>query len=628
MNLNPEEKIIGKENYLSAVEALDKKRQDDAAKVPAAEPTDANRRKFLKEIVGLGIVSGAGLGAAYFGYGDSSGGLAKPLRVALIGTGDEGGVLIGAMNPKYIDCVAICDIRPFNIHRAFEGDYESETATAARPGLNAVFGYKSREEAEKHIKVETDYKKVLEDPNVEAIIIALPLFLHAPVAIDACKAGKHVLTEKLMAHNVAQCKLMARVADKHNLYLAVGHQRHYSVLYDNAVNMIQWGLLGEIHHIRAQWHRGNLPGGDSWQKPLPVKVETRDKEGNLVMRNFVEEQYKSLVKKAKDASGAEKNQLDRKVAQWKAWLEDAGVKANEHGYQDFKLPGDGKTRTALEELVRWRLFQRTGGGLMAELGSHQLDAASIFCTALRRPDKDGVIKKAHPLSVHAVGGRHTFPYDRDAEDHVYCMYEFPGPGYDPAFKPGYYDPEMNYPDPAKGIPSYDHDPQKKIVVTYSSINGNSFGGYGEVVMGSKGTIVLEREQDVFLYKDSATTTKVGVKADGGGPTLDTQASGKGPALAKAAENQGPVSRGYREEMEHFAWCIRENRPKSELRCRPEVALGDAVIALATNVAIKNANSGKGGYLAFEEAWYDLNKDETPDGSSVKKENEKLGGGLS
>jgi predicted dehydrogenase len=623
MNLNPEEKTVGKENYLSAVEALDRKRQDDAAKASAAEPTDANRRKFLKDIVGLGIVSGAGLGAAYFGYGDSSGGLAKPLRVALIGSGDEGGVLIGAMNPKYIDCVAICDIRPFNIHRAFEGDWESETAAAARPGLNAVFGYKSREEAEKHIKVYSDYKKALADPNVEAIIIALPLFLHAPVAVDACKAGKHVLTEKLMAHNVAQCKLMARVADKHNLYLAVGHQRHYSVLYDNAVNMIQWGLLGEIHHIRAQWHRGNLPGGDSWQKPLPVEVEARDKEGKVVMRNFVEEQYKKLVKGAKDASGAEKNQLDKKVAQWKAWLEDAGVKANEHGYQDFKLPGDGKTRTALEELVRWRLFQRTGGGLMAELGSHQLDAASIFCSALR---KDG--KKAHPLSVHAVGGRHTFPYDRDAEDHVYCMFEFPGPGYDPGFKPGYYDPEMNYPDPAKGIPSFDHDPQKKIVVTYSSINGNGFGGYGEVVMGSKGTIVLEREQDVFLYKDSATTTKVGVKADGGGPTLDTQASGKGPALAKAAENQGPVSRGYREEMEHFAWCIRTGAPKKDLRCRPEVALGDAVIALATNVAIKNANSGKGGYLAFKDEWYDLNSDETPDGSNVKEENEKLGGGLS
>ena len=69
-----------------------------------------------------------------------------------------------------------------------------------------------------------------------------------------------MLTEKLMAHNVAQCKLMGRLAEKEKKVLTVGHQRHYSVLYDNAVNLIKWGLLGEIHHIRAQWHRGNLPG--------------------------------------------------------------------------------------------------------------------------------------------------------------------------------------------------------------------------------------------------------------------------------------------------------------------------------------------------------------------------------
>src|SRR5690606_34599114 len=77
------------------------------------------------------------------------------------------------------------------------------------------------------------------------------------------------LTEKLMAHNVAQCKIMARVARETNRYLAVGHQRHYSILYDNAIHLLKQGLLGEIHHIRAQWHRGNLPGRDSWQQPLP-----------------------------------------------------------------------------------------------------------------------------------------------------------------------------------------------------------------------------------------------------------------------------------------------------------------------------------------------------------------------
>src|SRR5262245_17631066 len=426
-----------------------------------------------------------------------------------------------------------------------------------------------------------------------------------------------------MAHNGAQCKLIGRLAKKESKVLTVGHQRHYSVLYDNAVNLIKWGLLGEMHHIRAQWHRGNLPGNDSWQQPLPFAIDAYDDEGKKrEKRNFVAEQLKDLedeFKKEKDP--LKRRLLEKKIAQWTVWLLDENVKAEKYGYEDFKL-SDGRIRTALEELCRWRLFQRTGGGLMAELGSHQLDASSIFVSAVRQ---DG--KKAHPLSVHAVGGRHTFPMDRHAEDHVYCTFEFPGPGYEKDYKPGYYDEEMNYPDPAKGIPGYSEDPNKRIVVTYSSIMGNGWGGYGEIVMGSKGTLILDREQEVLLFKESDTGTKVGVKADGKGPTLDTQASGKGPSLAKAAADSGPVSRGYTEEIEHFAWCIRNNAPEAP-RCRAEVALGDAVIALACNVAIENSFHGKGGCTTFEEAWYDIDKDATPDGSSVKEENEKLKAGLS
>ena len=79
------------------------------------------------------------------------------------------------------------------------------------------------------------------------------------------------------------------------------------------------------------------------------------------------------------------------------------MNAEDYGYESTTL-SDGQPPSAMEELCRWRLWDRTGGGLMAELGSHQLDAASIFISALRQ---DG--KKAHPLSVHAVGGRHIFP---------------------------------------------------------------------------------------------------------------------------------------------------------------------------------------------------------------------------
>jgi len=595
-NLSPEEKEIGRANFYEAA--------------------GVSRRDFLKGIVATGAVTGAGLGAAYFGYEK----VKDPVRIGVIGTGDEGSVLIDAMNPDYHQVVAIADIRPYNIHRAFHGDWASDAAIAARCGLMTKYGWKSEDEARKHVKVyRQDYHELLNDPDVEAVVIALPLFLHAEAAVAALQAGKHVLTEKLMAHNVAQCKVMSRVADETGLYLATGHQRHYSVLYDNAVNLLQWGLLGQLHHIRAQWHRGNLPGRDSWQQPLPGG-EMGVVDGQPVHIDLIADHLKRLEAAAtreKDPSRHET--LKKQFAQWQAWDADKQINAADYGYIEKTL-GNGRVRTPMEELCRWRLWDRTGGGLMAELGSHQLDAASIFISALRN---DG--KKAHPLSVHAVGGRHLFAFDRECEDHVYCMFEFPGPAYEPGFEVGYDDPRSNLPHPQKGVPGYNEDPNKKIVVSYSSINGNGYGGYGEVVMGTKGTLVLSKEQEVMLYKDSDTSSRIKVKQGAGGPTMDTQASGGySPAAALAtAADAGPVSRGYTEELEHWAWCIRNPAPENQPRCRPEVAMGDAVIALSANVAIKRAMEGKSGHLAFKEEHFDVNSDETPDGSSVAEERANL-----
>jgi predicted dehydrogenase len=461
------------------------------------------------------------------------------------------------------------------------------------------------------------------------VIIALPLHLHATATVEAMQSGKHVLTEKLMAHNVAQCKVMGRVSEETNRYLATGHQRHYSILYDNAVHLIKWGLLGQLHYIRAQWHRGNVPGKDSWAPPIPGG-ELSVEDGKLI--DVIGGQLKSLISKKTAMEKAlaagrainpdEYELLSAQVKQWNAWDADKTVAAEEYSYENLSnFYGKGVDRTALEELIRWRIWDRTGGGLMAELGSHQLDAASIFISALNK-------EKVHPLAVHAVGGRHIFPKDRDAGDHVYCMFEFPAPEYAPGFNPGYKDKVLDYPNPKEAIPGYVEDQDKKIVVTYSSINGNGFGGYGEIVMGTKGTLILEKEQEVMLYKSGSTSTKIGVKAGEGGAVLDTQESGDtGPA--KAAEETGPISRGYAEEIEHWAWCIQNPAPENQPRCGPKVALGDAVLALTAKLAIRNANEGKdtGGYIRFKEEWFDPNSDEVPEEITVNSEISNLNANL-
>ncbi len=100
MNLTPEEREIGRDNYYDVV--------------------GHTRRDFLKGALAAGIGSSAAAGAMYFGYESSVG---DPVRIGVIGTGDEGNILIGALNPDYVQVVAIADIRPSSIHRAFHGDW-------------------------------------------------------------------------------------------------------------------------------------------------------------------------------------------------------------------------------------------------------------------------------------------------------------------------------------------------------------------------------------------------------------------------------------------------------------------------------------------------------------------------
>src|SRR5207245_11221036 len=107
---------------------------------------------------------------------------------------------------------------------------------------------------------------------------------------------------------------------------------------------------------------------------------------------------------------------------------------------------------SIEELVRWRLYNRTGGGLMAELGSHQLDACSIF------------LGKVRPLAVSGVGGKTFYKDDRDADDHVFVTFEFPGPGY--------YKGEKEESIKEKQKRGVVQDKNDKVIVTYSSISTN------------------------------------------------------------------------------------------------------------------------------------------------------------
>jgi predicted dehydrogenase len=543
--ISPEKKVAGQTAFADAV---------------------VSRRGFLK-----GFVAAVGAGAvvtpaAYFGYQAWEG---KPVKAGLIGAGDEGGVLVGEHPKEHLEFIAYSDIRPFNQERIFKGE-----PNTPRKGFNAIYG----NDAKKNVTFYEDYKKLLENKDIEAVVIALPLHLHAPVAIDAMKAGKHVLCEKLMAWNIGQCKQMIKVAQETNRILTIGHQRHYSLLYAHAVELLEADrhapddeqVVGDTRHIRALWHRNN-----SW--PYPADATWKEKLAEGVPQPKIRDGWYPPIYERDFAALAEH--------------------IKKHGYK------------SMQELVRWRLYDRTGGGLMAELGSHQLDACSIF------------LRKVHPLAVQGVGGKFYYrdaqEPGREADDGVFVTFEFPGPGYYEKDKDG---------KPTVRV----KDREDIVVVTYSSVNTNSFEKYGECVMGSRGTLVVEEEKDIMLFpannpnkKDNAKPTTQTVSTAGGGKAAvdSSSTTGSGPPMpVPGTPSAGPVSRGYTEEMAHFAHCVRMHQKAEKAndkeamekwrltpRCHGKVAMADAIIALTSNLAMRQKQR-----IEFKESWFDPTSSDVPD----------------
>lgn len=516
MQLTPAQQQLGKDNFHEAV--------------------SFSRRDFL---AGAAAVVPS-LGAAYFGYSHLKG---NPVKVGFIGTGDEGSVLLTQHPPEYMDIVAVADLRELNRNRAFLGD-----GNDVRVGLNKKLG---RDTASK-IQRYRDHKELLNNhPEIEAVVIAVPLCQHAQVAIDCIKAGKHVLTEKLMAHTVRQCKEMIRIAREEKKLLAVGHQRHYNVLYENANDLIKKGLLGDIKFIRAQWHRNNsFPGRDSWRPGGYTK--------------------ESFAKKFK-------NDIDPLIA-----------RAKDEGYDKLDKFLDEKFGyPSMERLVNWRLYYNTGGGLMAELGSHQLDAASIF------------LGKVKPIACYGYGGKNFYGVkgigspdqqsdDRDIDDNVYMTFEFPGP-------------------------HFAEDKNDVCIVTYSSISTNRMEPYGETVFGSRATLIMKEELEAMLFKEASPTTGGGgadqrlyiLEGNDGKPVLSASDS-TGPTRAASVADVGKVSRGYTEEMEHFCYCLRNNSV-GDLRCPGEQGMKDAIMALTSNLAMKHHKR-----IVYKDEWFDPMSDAVPE----------------
>jgi len=112
-------------------------------------------------------------------------------------------------------------------------------------------------------KVSTDWKELLEQKDVDAVSIALPVYLHTPATIDALEAGKHVLCEKPMARNAQEAQDMVDAEKRTGKKLMVYYRRRFSSSARRAKEMIDAGELGRVYYSKLVFHRWRgRPGYD------------------------------------------------------------------------------------------------------------------------------------------------------------------------------------------------------------------------------------------------------------------------------------------------------------------------------------------------------------------------------
>jgi len=194
------------------------------------EQQELGRRNFMRVLAGTPAV--AALAAATALKGPVRGG---PVRLGFIGVGGQGRTLLEQTDKQFAEIVAICDINPLQLGKADES-----LATTNHPPA-------------KHY---ADWQEMIQKEKLEAVVLASPLFTHADIAVGCMEAGLHVLSEKMMAWDVASCQRIAEAARKTRRVYEVGHQRFYNGVYQAAhEGIVKAGLLGELYHARLVWHR-------------------------------------------------------------------------------------------------------------------------------------------------------------------------------------------------------------------------------------------------------------------------------------------------------------------------------------------------------------------------------------
>jgi predicted dehydrogenase len=296
-----------------------------------AMSSSIHRRDFIKH----GIATGATLAASrtrILGANDR-------IRIALIGAGRQGrGVMRGFTQQEDVQIVAVSDV------------YEPHTNLAVT------------EAKLQNVQKQKDFRKILDDKSIDAVIIGSPDHWHAQMTVMACQAGKDVYVEKPISTTIEEGRKMVQAARKYNRIVQVGTQQRSGDHYQKAAELIRSGALGKVGFIRT-WNYGNA-GIDGIGAP----ADSNPPDG-----------------------------LD-----WDLWLGPAPARpfnANRWGVHPDRWSS-----------FRW--FWDYAGGMMTDWGVHHLDIVQM------------IMQVDAPTAVSASGGKFALRDNRETPDTLQVTYEY------------------------------------------------------------------------------------------------------------------------------------------------------------------------------------------------------------
>ena len=205
-----------------------------------------SRRRFLQ-------TSLAGAAAAGIGFPlllpTRARGANERLNIGVIGVGGRGeGDLAGVASENI---AALCDVDESRLN----------AAAAKFPAAKTYF----------------DYRKLIEQPGLDAVVVATPDHHHAPASIRALRAGLHVYCEKPLTHTVAEARLLAETAAKAKLATQMGTQNHEHPGYLRLVELIQSGAIGAVKQVHVITDRP----GSYWSQGVEVPADKPAAPANL-----------------------------------------------------------------------------------------------------------------------------------------------------------------------------------------------------------------------------------------------------------------------------------------------------------------------------------------------------------